>query len=192
MINPENITDFKRSDAQLEELFLFAVLVAGKNARVQADKLELFLGAEGLKAPFKYIRDLDNNGKLRQKLEESKVGKYNLLIKSFRYMVENLSNGILREAPIEWLEKTPGVGLKTARFFVLHSRPDSRVAVIDTHLLKYLKREFVAVDVPTVTPFDPAKYKVMETLFLGCCLKENVTPYHGDLTCWITKGEKIK
>lgn len=194
MIDPEKITNFNRSNSELEELFLFAVLVAGKNARMQAVKLEAFL-AEGRKiypSPFGYIYQLIKSKQLVAKLEKHKLGKYRLLSQSFEYAVENFSGGRLMTATCEELEKIPGVGLKTARFFLLHSRPDSRVAVIDTHLLKYLKREYTAVTTPSVTPADPNKYKLFEGLFLGSCLKEGVTPYHGDLTCWITKGERIK
>lgn len=192
MVNPEKITNFDRSNEELEELFLFAVLVAGKNARIQATKLEAFLGEEGVKSPFVYLKKLIATGQLVKALKEQKIGKYKLLSASLEYAVTNFSNGKLRYATCEDLEKIPGVGLKTSRFFILHSRLGSKVAVIDTHLLKYLKREFKSVTVPSVTPADPNKYKLFETLFLGSCFKEQVTPYEGDLTCWLTKGERIK
>lgn len=197
MIDPENITNFNRTDAELEELMLFAVCVAGKNARTQAKKLATFLdkvvGPDlEFKSPFQYIEKLIRDGLFRDELEKSKLGKYGLLIKSFKYLVTHFSSGLLRKASLDELELTPGVGLKTARFFVLHSRSDSRVAVIDTHLLKYLKREFPNIDVPKVTPQQYGVYRQMENLFLQKCDEEGVTPYEGDLTCWLTKGERLK
>ena len=190
MINPENITNFNRTDGELEELMLFAVCVAGKNARIQAIKLDAFLGT--VTSPFNYITELINKNTLRTELQKSRLGKYNLLEKAFRYLAKNFSSGLLRNTSIEELEATPGVGMKTARFFALHSRSNSRVAVIDTHLLKYLKREFPQVDVPKITPFVARIYNHMERLFLQRCDEQGVTPHEGDLTCWLTKGDRIK
>ena len=190
MIDPTNITNFQRTDAELEELMLFAVLVAGKNARIQAVKLEQFLNAN-VNAPFKLITNLINNGTLVEEMKKVGLGKYNLLKDSFQYLVNNFPDGKLRNASIEQLEEVPGVGMKTARFFVLHSRANSRVAVIDTHLLKYLAREFPASSVPKSTPQKRELYLDMERLFLAECIKKNVTPYNGDLTCWLTQGRTI-
>lgn len=190
MINPEKITDFQRTDSQLEELMLFAVLVAGKNARTQALKLEQFLG-ENVKHPFKFISNLILSGSLRDVMKNHGLGKYNLLEKSFQCLVDNFSDGRLRTASIEELEKVPGVGMKTARFFVLHSRENSQVSVIDTHLLKYLSREFPDIPMPKTTPQKRSLYLQLEELFLSECRKKNVTPYDGDLTCWRTQGRTI-
>jgi len=192
MIDPEKITNFDRTDSELEELMLFAVCVAGKNARIQAEKLDTFLSNIKLMGitPFQYIQRLEIKGLLLSELQKSKLGKYKLLEQSFKYLASQFQNE-LHAATIEELQDAPGVGMKTARFFVLHSRPNSRVAVIDTHLLKYLKREFPNENVPKVTPQQISAYRRMERLFLQKCDEEGVAPHQGDLTCWLTKGERI-
>ena len=43
-IDPYNITNFQRSDAELELFLLFCIVVAGKTAYIQSEKLDLFLG----------------------------------------------------------------------------------------------------------------------------------------------------
>jgi len=43
-----------------------------------------------------------------------------------------------------------GVGPKTARFFLVHSRPDQEYVILDTHVLAWLKEK--GVDVPKSTP----------------------------------------
>lgn len=177
MIDPEKITNFDRTDSELEELMLFAVCVAGKNARIQAEKLDTFLSNIKLMGitPFQYIQRLEIKGLLLSELQKSKLGKYKLLEQSFKYLASQFQNE-LHAATIEELQDAPGVGMKTARFFVLHSRPNSRVAVIDTHLLKYLKREFPNENVPKVTPQQISAYRRMERLFLQKCDEEGLPP----------------
>jgi thermostable 8-oxoguanine DNA glycosylase len=190
MIDPEKITNFNRTDSELEELILFAVLVAGKNARTQALKLHDFLG-ENVKQPFKFISSLITADSLIDVMQHHGLGKYNLLEKSFTELVKRFSDGKLRTATVDELEQVPGIGMKTARFFVLHSRENSQVSVIDTHLLKYLAREYPSIRMPKTTPQKRAEYLLLEELFLKECQKKNVTPYNGDLTCWITQGRTI-
>ena len=43
MINPYQITNYDRSSSELEEFLLFCIVVAGKTAYIQAQKLEDFL-----------------------------------------------------------------------------------------------------------------------------------------------------
>lgn len=142
MINPKRITKFDRTHEELEEFLLFCVVVAGKNAQQQALKLDHFLrslrfayGFETLE-PFRAILlALDDN--LMPFLQEAKLGQYHRLMRCFEELV--YSNFDLRKVSVEDLEKVYGIGPKTARLFVLHSRPNQRLAVLDTHILKFLK-----------------------------------------------------
>jgi DNA repair protein RadC len=118
MIDPEKITNFNRTDSELEELILFAVLVAGKNARTQALKLHDFLG-ENVKQPFKFISSLITADSLIDVMQHHGLGKYNLLEKSFTELIKRFSDGKLRTATVDELEQVPGIGMKTARFFVV-------------------------------------------------------------------------
>ena len=76
MVDPSRVTDFARTQAQLEEFLLFCFVVAGKNADQQSVKLEAFL--EG-RSPFAWIRRLEKTDSLVTELRRVKMGKYSLL-----------------------------------------------------------------------------------------------------------------
>lgn len=137
MVDPYNVTNFSRSRWELEEYFLFCAAVAGKKATMIAGKITQFLmEARADETPFEYVRRLVDEDRLTQRLKEVRLGKYAVL--SSAYALAATTEGLLEAEP-EVLETIPGVGPKTARFFILHTRRGARVAVIDTHVLKYLK-----------------------------------------------------
>jgi hypothetical protein len=43
MIDPYNITNYNRTEGELQKFLLFCIVVAGKTAYIQAQKLEEFL-----------------------------------------------------------------------------------------------------------------------------------------------------
>lgn len=167
MIDPNHVTNTARTREQLEEFLLFCVVVAGKNADQQAAKLERFLGG---RAPFDYIRSCDRRGLLEARLREVRMGKYSLLQRSFRALV---SSGIdLGTCPWEALTAFPGIGIKTAKFFVLHSRPAQLLGVLDTHVLAWMGERWApagrrAIAVPAHSPQDPHAYRFWETVYFG-------------------------
>src|SRR5208282_636425 len=134
----------------------FGIVAAGKNADQQARKLEGFLGG---KSPFAFIRRSDREGRLEERLKNVRLGKYALLTRSFR---ELATSGVdLRSCSFEALTRFPGIGLKTAKFFVLHSREGEMHAVLDTHVLGWMREHWEQVSgrptaVPRHTPQDPA------------------------------------
>jgi hypothetical protein len=167
MIDPCKVTNSTRSTAELEEFLLFCVVVAGKNADQQAKKLERFLGG---RSPFAFIRECDRKGRLAERLKSVRLGKYTLLVRSFRQLA---GSGIdLRSCTWEDLTRFPGIGLKTAKFFVLHSREGEMHGVLDTHVLGWM-REHGAPSagrppaVPRHSPQDPAAYRFWETVYFG-------------------------
>ncbi len=167
MIDPSNVTNPARTDPELEEFLLFCVVVAGKNADQQAAKLDRFLGR---RRPFAFIRSSDREGMLDARLREVRLGKYALLARSFRELA--LSGADLRRCGWEDLTRFPGIGIKTAKFFVLHSRAGEMHGVLDTHVLGWMrdhwepgKRRTSAV--PRHSPQDPAHYRFWETVYFG-------------------------
>jgi len=170
MIDPNDVTDTARSGRQLEEFLLFCIVVAGKNADQQTRKLEAFLqGGE----PFAFIRSLGANGGVEERLERVRLGKYRLLGESFRQVARA---GIdLRKCPWEELTQFPGIGIKTAKFFVLHSRPGAMHGVLDTHVLGWMRERLAAAgvrrpEVPRHSPQDRAAYAFWETVYFGLVL----------------------
>jgi hypothetical protein len=166
MIDPNKVTNPARTPAELEEFLLFCVVVAGKNADQQAVKLERFLAG---RRPFEFIRRSDREGRLDGHLKEVRLGKYALLGRSFR----QLAQSGLDLATVSWEELTgfPGIGLKTAKFFVLHSRAREMHGVLDTHVLAWMREHWTPglsrLPVPRHSPQDPRAYRFWETVYFG-------------------------
>jgi hypothetical protein len=179
LIDPHNITDYNRSDDDLQAFWLFCVLVAGKNSKIQARKLADFLrpaAACGF-SPFKYI-ELRSAKFLDEDIRAEKLGQYARVKRCF---LESLSLD-LRRCTVDDLEAVYGVGPKTARFFLTHSRPDQNFAVLDTHILRWMR---VNVDAyaPRATP-SGKRYAEVEQDFLAYCAERNVSPAELDLQIW--------
>jgi hypothetical protein len=167
MIDPSNVTNARRTADELEEFLLFCVVVAGKNADQQAAKLESFLGG---RRPFAFIRASHREGRLEERLREVRLGKYSLLSRSFR----DLSHSGADLGTCTWEELTafPGIGIKTAKFFVLHSREGAMHGVLDTHVLSWMSEHWEAggrggLSVPRHSPQDPRAYRFWETVYFG-------------------------
>ena len=163
-IDPFNITNYKRTEAELETFWLFCLAVAGKKATVIASKIDEFLEPSTFDTPFDYILYLDVTGELKAELNRVKMGKYSLLQRGF---VESALRGNqwLRNASADDLKGfIVGAGYKTSRFFTLHSRENEQVAVIDTHTLKYLNHIGVK-DVPKTIPAND-RYLELEQILL--------------------------
>jgi hypothetical protein len=167
MIDPSNVTNPARTPAELEEFLLFCVVVAGKNADQQARKLERFLGG---RRPFAFIRECDREGGLGARLRETRLGKYSLLARSFREL--SRSGADLATCTWEELTRFPGIGIKTAKFFILHSRAKEMHGVLDTHVLGWMREHWAPAGrrgtaVPRHSPQDPATYRFWETVYFG-------------------------
>lgn len=185
MINPKDITNFERTEEQLQEFLLFCVIVAGKNSHIQSIKLHSFLSLGHLDFPFETIRTMISFGSLRNSLEKVKMGQYSRIEPVFVALV-NL-NKSLKEITLEDLESIKGIGPKTSRFFLLHSRPNQNIAVLDTHILKALKERGIP-HVPKSTP-SGKRYAYLERSFLMLCAENGKKPSEFDLELWREKNK---
>lgn len=176
MINPKAITNFSRTKEELEEFLMFAIVVAGKNSAQQAAKLDMFIRNIG--GTFEAMRRIPHE--IRPQLEAVKMGQYTRISKAFSKIV-HLD---LIDATLEEIEGV--VGPKTARFFLLHSRPNQNVAVLDTHILKYMREK--GINAPKQTP--PLKYRKFEALFLDLfkLFGEGLSLAEFDLKIWSEKA----
>jgi len=198
MVNPYNITNFNRSKSELEEFLLFTIVVAGKTAYIQAQKLEEFLSSIHKRlmmpdhvSPFQLIRSAKDHGILLQEIHKAKLGQYNKIHSAFLHIAEN--NYILNKVTPEILEKIPGVGMKTSRFFLLHSDNDYKdnIAILDTHILKFIK-ENIDNRAPKSTPTNSNTYKYWEDKFLLWCKEINKDAAEFDLEVWKSYARKNK
>lgn len=186
MIDPRYVTKFDRTEAELEEFWLFCIVVAGKTATTQARLLDGFIknisDTPGL-TPFGAIEEARDDGDLMECLKLSRLGQYNRLEKAFVESITKLK-GKLTTCSVTDLEAITGVGSKTARFFLLHTRKDQKIAVLDTHVLKYLRDQGLTTQ--TGTPPAGPKYAALEQIFLGEVAKSGMSAPDFDLHIWRT------
>lgn len=182
MIDPTDITHFNRTDAELEEFLLFCIAVAGKNARTTSRNLERLLESGKGKTPFEKIRNIASQNSFAETLKSFGFGCYNLKAKGLLTAAE--SDFDLNKCSVQELEKIPGVGHKTSRFFILHSRKNANVACLDTHILKWLSKHTGDSNVPKVSPGSKKIYLKWENIFLEIAKSMNIPPAKLDLDIW--------
>lgn len=164
MIDPMDIINYDRTDEELQTFWLFCIFVAGRNADFAASVLEKFLRRkpEGV-SPFDYLGSLLDNNALHNSLVANRVGQYYRIERAIQ---ESLSLD-LRTASVEELQKVFGVGAKTARMFVLYTRKDAKCAVLDVHILRWLRDVKGFTELPKSTPATKKQYEEVERLYLA-------------------------
>lgn len=211
MIYVTDIINYKRTVPELEELILFLVCVAGKHAQTTAAQLDKFLRENESISPFQVIRNirlLENipplcNGTLEEKLKKFGFGCYNRLARGLTELA--FSNLNLTQCTKEELMNIHGIGRKSASCFLAWTRENVRVAMLDTHILKFLKvqqdsflqvknwnhdvrgekiaQKFKLVNIPKSTP--PSKlYDELESIYLDICDYRGLNPTELDLEIW--------
>ena len=190
MIDPYKITNFNRNQYELEEFLLFCIVVAGKTAYIQAQKLNDFLVSVNTRLcmpeyinPFQSLKSAEQHGILMEEIQKAKLGQYKKIYAGFKYI--SAHNLDLRNTTTEQLELVPGVGMKSSRFFLLHSDETYKdnIAILDTHILKFIK-ENIDNRAPRSTPTIRVTYKYWEDVFLYWCELNNKNVADFDLEVW--------
>lgn len=196
---------------KLQLRLIYAIIVAGKSSNFAAQKLKIMFPMDTLlqtyRSPFDYLNTLVDYGELQDALIEAQVGNYNKHVKCFTQLCDMASDGLLdlRTCSAETLESIHGIGRKTARFFIIWTRPDARYAALDTHILKWLsrhqknspegklryycledprkvlKKEF---KIPRATPGSKKMYLELESAFLWHSDQIDRTPAELDRQIW--------
>lgn len=181
MVDPDNITKFDRTQEELQEVLLFWILAAGKNAKNASAGLEKFLehGRDvfGKVTPFEIVKRFGSE--LASVLRSHGLGCYNNKSKSMLDLVHR--NIDLSKCSLDELESVRGIGPKTARCFLIHSRPGCRYAGIDTHVLKFMRDQ--GISVPKSTPTGK-RYLEIERKFLEIVDRSGKTVADFDLEIW--------
>ena len=187
MIDPSKITNYNATDEELEELILFWVCAAGKNGRTAARCLDKFLKlvSDPYGKPMNSIFNAHSLYNLPDTLQACGIGCYNSKAKSFLQLaIECISGRLnLRTCTAGDLEKTHGIGMKTSRCFIIHTRENARYAGLDTHVLKHLKINGVG-NVPKSTPGTKKEYLRLEKAFLKLADEIGMLPSRYDLMIW--------
>jgi len=136
------------------------------------------------KSPFAIVDRMVKNNTLFDNIKNSSLGKHYVLYRAFSELVKYTKNVInLRTCTPQELEQIHGIGFKTSRFFIVHSRPSQKYAILDTHILSYL-REKGYDNIPKITPGSTKKYNEIEMIFLKELDKENKSAAQFDLEIW--------
>ena len=164
---------------KLEEFLLHAIAVAGKNSSTTNAALQRFYKqAPKSCGPFNKIRYLDARKRLIDALRAARLGNYGKNERAFREAAE--SDIDLTSCTIGDLENIHGVGPKSSRYFLLHSR-GGEFAALDTHVLKWLREQ--GYDAPKTTPTG-RKYKELEAIFIKEARKLGKPPAQLDREIW--------
>lgn len=184
MIDPVNITKFTNTKEELEEVLLFWILAAGKNAITACKCLENLLldihdknNVEYYK-PFECLRKF-NKDEFSCLLKNHGIGCYNNKSKTIYELIN--SDLDLHNCSAEDLEKIFGIGMKTSRCFIIHSRKDANYAGLDVHILHFLKD--LGYNVPSQTPIRK-QYLEIEKIFLDIVRKSDMSVAEYDLMIW--------
>lgn len=189
IVDPKNITQYNRTDKELEIFWLFCILVAGKNSDTTSKVLtNLLTNLAEDQTPFEYIKELGEEG-LYDLLVRNRVGQYNRISKAI-WQSLNLD---LRNCTRQDLMNIHGVSHKTSRFFLLHSREFCDEIVLDTHILKWMRDKCYVMGVPHNTPQNKEKYEYLAKL----CRELMESHYPGlslaqiDLLIWTTMSGRL-
>ena len=165
MINPAKVTNYNRTQYELEEFILFCINVAGKKSAIEAPKLEVFIErAKNItkeSTPFNCIRKLIKLGRLNEIMHWAKLSPYAQRYNSY-VAVAKIKD--LQTVTLNRLLQVPGIGLKTARFFLSHSREDFDEPMLDTHILRFLRDQGYS-NAPKSTPSNIGIYNYYANVF---------------------------
>jgi len=102
-VDPKNITNFNRTDGELEAFMVFSIAVAGKNANQTANLIaKLLKGAESDESPFQFLRRIPLDDHLRF----WRVGQYRRILPA----LEGVMKLDLRTCTMGDLLKVHGIG----------------------------------------------------------------------------------
>lgn len=154
MIIPTQIINYSRGWRELFEFAVFAVSVAGKNSDMTAKKVDALFSDPTFwtTISIQYQTPPNTEDKYRNYvdiikdlLKKHKIGQYNRLgrvVFLLNQISEQLDTVLFND-----LVNIKGIGPKTAAFFILHSRPNANIPVIDTHMVKYMASKGIEVKV---------------------------------------------
>lgn len=184
MINPAKVTNYNRTQDELQEFILFCINVAGKKSSIEAPKLEVFIErAKNITketSPFNCIKKLIKLGRLNEIMHWAKLSPYAQRYNSY-VAVSKIKD--LQSVSLSRLLEVAGIGLKTARFFLSHSREDFDEPMLDTHILRYL-RDQGYTDAPKSTPSNENTYLYFANIFKNIARQLGKSVTDLDLEIW--------
>jgi len=165
--------------AVLEQFLLLIPFLAGKKAAMQQVRFDAFMRdlVQGQELPLEALRRVrheQGHWVLVELLQKHRLGKYGSMGRMLRDVAEHPDILLAERDAIA--ESVAGFGMKSASMFVSFSRVDARVAVLDTHVLKWLNQP---------APKTREQYLQTETLYLERCAAANQHPAIQDFQIWL-------
>lgn len=161
---------------------LFWICAAGKNGMTAAKCLDKLLQELEYKVAgnthFERIRNTQVSH-LAILMRDNGIGCHSIKANTFIQLANSGLN--LKNCSTDDLEKIKGIGPKTSRCFIIHSRRNQQLAGLDRHILSYLSD--LGYTVPKSTPTGN-KYKQIEKWFLAEVKKSGKTVSELDLEIW--------
>lgn len=175
------------SDSELQLRLIYSMIVAGKSAKFADGAIaRLFVPMPSGTVPFEWIKGMRAQT-ISRRLKEARTGNYSKLAQGVRQLVT--SGMDLRTCLPSDLEKVHGIGPKTSRFFLLWTRPGIKLAALDVHVLRWLKKQ--GHDVPKSTPASTNRYAQVEQCFLKEAQARGMTPRELDSVIWDAGAKRL-
>lgn len=169
LLSPAN---YSRTDAELEEWLLLCIFVAGKSSKTMSQKLDRFLELLGRpELPITYMKSL-TGGNIKDLLLRAGTGQYERLTGCLFMLAQRGLD--LRRCTSADLESIHGIGMKTSRFFLTYSREHYAAAVLDTHILTWLRE--IGIEAPKSTPTGQ-RYIDLEAIYLKEAAERGVSDF---------------
>lgn len=163
----------------LEQKLLYAVCVAGKTATFAdqaTDRLYKLLDGP---TPLLYLDKLHLDD-ITQLCVQARLGAYKKNARAFYELSRNPPD--LQNCLPSDLERYHGIGMKTSRFFIVWTRPEALYAVLDTHILRWLRAR--GVWTADRTPRYAREYERIESIFIKIADSLRLTPRELDWKIW--------
>lgn len=172
---PEKITDLR----ELQWRLIYSVIVAGKTASFAENAARRLLsGCDHDELPFAFLARF---GDLKTLVRDARTGNYSKTSRSLREL--STCGMDLLTCSAAALEAIHGIGPKTARFFIIWTRPQERCAALDVHVLRWM-RENGFPHAPKATPSSRRLYARLEAEFLVEADRRGMTPRQLDSQIW--------
>lgn len=170
------------TQAERELLLFFSICVAGKKASQVVPKVEALF--HGIDEPFAQVRLWMGGNLFGDKIRDRKLGNYRKLERAMTQVLGREAAGLLDLATCSAADLTviDGIADKTAKFYLLYSRPGEKVAALDVHVLRWLRRR--GHEAPAQTPPPGKEYDGLEQEFLQCAEAKGLTPVELDAYIW--------
>ncbi len=182
-INPDEITNFDLTENELQLNILFWICAAGKNGHTAAKCICNFLNNFSKitkeEYPFEIIKKVED---LPNQLKLFGIGCYNNKSRTIKELIDKKL--CLSNCSIDELESVWGMGSKTARCFLIHTRKNQRLAGLDRHVLRFLQE--LGHKIPKNSP-NKKQYRELEKIFIKIADSLNKTPSELDLEIWKSK-----